>query len=464
MSNTAIPILLFADSICGVQLYDWQARILLNYEAGNPTAAACANFTGKTSTIFPIAALWTLYCHPRSRLMYISATSAQVRNQFFAAMDRLRHRPGLHGWTWLETEVRNRDGGFLFGRSTDSGGNIEGLHNQPNSPAAILVDEAKSIHPEIIDTLDRCHCSYRLYMSSTGQAAGGFYQIMTAKAHLWKTFRVPSDMCPHIPKDLIESDRENLKDNVWRIKHGAEWLFDEGDSMISLEAVRKLIDNPPPFIPGPRAGFCDFAGAGDESVFALCEGNRVRIEPQWCWRARDTMSSTGRFLSIFRQLGLRYYSELGGDQGFGWPLMDRMQEEGFQLQRINNGSPANKDDVFYNLSAEWWSTVGQAIEKRQIIIPNDEKLIAQLTSRRKLYDSKGREKLESKADLRARGVESPDRADALIGAIMLRLIANPFAFDRDGEASMLESLKQTNRQLQRYRSPFAEPLVNWDLL
>jgi hypothetical protein len=49
----------------------------------------------------------------------------------------------------------------------------------------------------------------------------------------------------------------------------------------------------------------------------------------------------------------------------------------------------------------------------------DEKLVAQLTSRRKLYDSKGREKLESKADLRARGVESPDRADALIGAIVL---------------------------------------------
>jgi hypothetical protein len=34
-------------------------------------------------------------------------------------------------------------------------------------------------------------------------------------------------------------------------------------------------------------------------------------------------------------------------------------------------------------------------------------------------EREGREKLESKADLRARGVESPDRADALIGAIML---------------------------------------------
>jgi hypothetical protein len=54
-----------------------------------------------------------------------------------------------------------------------------------------------------------------------------------------------------------------------------------------------------------------------------------------------------------------------------------------------------------NLSAEWWSVVGQLIEHRQIIIPNDEKLIAQLTSRRKFYDSNGREKLESKKDTRA---------------------------------------------------------------
>jgi phage terminase large subunit len=55
----------------------------------------------------------------------------------------------------------------------------------------------------------------------------------------------------------------------------------------------------------------------------------------------------------------------------------------------------------------------------------DEKLIAQLPSRRKLYDSKGREKLESKADLKARGVESPDRADALIlsaGSVFLAII------------------------------------------
>lgn len=94
-----IPILLFAESILGIRPYDWQCKILLSYEAGFPTAAACANFTGKTSTVFPVAALWTLYSFPRTRPMYLSATSAQVKNQFFASLERFRHRPAFAGWT-----------------------------------------------------------------------------------------------------------------------------------------------------------------------------------------------------------------------------------------------------------------------------------------------------------------------------------------------------------------------------
>lgn len=212
ISKPKIPILLFAESILGIRPHDWQCHILLNYEAGIQTAAACANFTGKTSTVFPIAALWTLYSFPRARLMYLSATSVQVKNQFFASLDRFRSRPALAGWTWLETEVRNPHGGFLFGRATDTSGNIEGLHDQPGSPAGLLVDEAKSIQDEVLDALDRCHTSYRLFMSSTGAAFGGFYQICTAKSHLWKVFSIPSPLCPHVDPAVIEADRENLKE------------------------------------------------------------------------------------------------------------------------------------------------------------------------------------------------------------------------------------------------------------
>src|SRR6516165_12647535 len=97
-----------------------------------------------------------------------------------------------------------------------------------------------------------------------------------------------------------------------------------------------------------------------------------------------------------------------------------------------------------------------------VVVPNDEKLVAQLTSRRKLYDSKGRERLESKADLRARGVESPDRADALIGAIIL-------AQDRQGNSTQLRELRllrdEINRRVRRggeqYGGVFPRTHLEW---
>jgi hypothetical protein len=131
------------------------------------------------------------------------------------------------------------------------------------------------------------------------------------------------------------------------------------------------------------------------------------------------MHSVGKFISLFRKLGLKSY-QVGGDEGYGPRLMDRMAEEGYYLKRINNGSPASKPNLYANLAAEWWNVVGELIEHQKIVLlDSEEKLVAQLTSRRKFYDSKGREKLESKADMRARGLESPDRGDSIIGAIML---------------------------------------------
>jgi len=137
--------------------------------------------------------------------------------------------------------------------------------------------------------------------------------------------------------------------------------------------------------------------------------------------------------------------------------MDRMEEEGFYLQRFNNGSPAKRTEIYANLSAEWYSTVDQLIERRQMIIPNDEKLIAQLTSRRKLYDSKGREKLESKADLRSRGVESPDRAEAIIGAIIL---AQASQIDWKAALAFQKQIKDQMR-LDYLRTGRGRPHIDW---
>jgi hypothetical protein len=213
---------------------------------------------------------------------------------------------------------------------------------------------------------------------------------------LWRVFRVLSSDCGHVSKAEIEADRENLKDSVFRIKHGVEWLYDAGDSMMSLEHMRALLADPPKVVGGKVTAFCDFAGAGDESVLAVCEGNSAWIVE--AWRHRDTMHSVGKFISLFRKLGSSGH-QIGGDEGYGHQLRDRMAEQGYYLRRVNNGTAASKPNLYANLAAEWWSRVGELIEHRKIVLAADEKLIAQLTSRQKHYDSKGRGRLEGEADM-----------------------------------------------------------------
>jgi hypothetical protein len=226
--------------------------------------------------------------------------------------------------------------------------------------------------------------------------------------------------------------------------------------MISLEHVRTLIEHPPEHTPGRPVAFCDFAGPGDESVLALANGNQTQIVD--AWRSRDTMHSVGKFLDHFRRLGLAGY-DIGGDEGgMGHVILDRLQEQNFFLKRINNGSPAKRSEIYANLSVEWWSIAGQLIERRQIILPNDEKLVAQLTSRRKMYDSRGRERLESKADLRARGVESPDRADALIGAIIM---AQGRQSSQVTARELREILRRSRPGPGRYGGVFGRTHLDW---
>jgi hypothetical protein len=103
------------------------------------------------------------------------------------------------------------------------------------------------------------------------------------------------------------------------------------------------------------------------------------------------------------------------------------------------------------LSCYYTKTKNKIQKKSKPSSPNCEKLISQLTSRQKLYDSKGRERLESKADLKARGGESPDRADALIGAVAMRLNADPYAFDATGRQQMAATMEQQLRRMERSR-------------
>ena len=74
--------------------------------------------------------------------------------------------------------------------------------------------------------------------------------------------------------------------------------------------------------------------------------------------------------------------------------------------------PSDDPGKFHRLRDELWWKLRELFEKRAISIPNDPELIGELTVMK--YDmDMGKVKVESKKQLRSRGIASPNKADAL---------------------------------------------------
>jgi phage terminase large subunit len=185
-------------------------------------------------------------------------------------------------------------------------------------------------------------------------------------------------------------------------------------------SVRRALENAPAALKGARTAFCDFAAGGDENVLAVLEGNRTWIEK--AWRDENTFQAIREFISLFGSLGLTPSNIYADNTGMGTPMVKHLAEEGWYVNPVENGSVADKSEVYSNRGAEIWFEAAIKIERCEVILPNDPLCIQQLTRRRREYDGKQRLRAESKEAMRARGIRSPDRADALCGAIACSLI------------------------------------------
>jgi len=135
------------------------------------------------------------------------------------------------------------------------------------------------------------------------------------------------------------------------------------------------------------------------------------------WREKDTMAATGEFVRIFRRLGLEPGQIYGDASGLGVGIIDRLKELGWPINRVFNQSAPSDPEVYKNLAAEMWDRARRAIERREIIIRDDDTMVQQITTRRWDNDSSGKLKLESKEQMKAMGGDSPDRAESIVGCI-----------------------------------------------
>lgn len=110
--------------------------------------------------------------------------------------------------------------------------------------------------------------------------------------------------------------------------------------------------------------------------------------------------------------------------GLGGPVVDRARELGIPISEFHAGHRAFNHKKFVNRRSEQWWGLRSLFEAGLVDIdPEDEVLQAQLGSVKWSQDSAGRITVETKKDMKKRGLPSPDRADTLM------MVTSPFDDD-----------------------------------
>jgi len=147
----------------------------------------------------------------------------------------------------------------------------------------------------------------------------------------------------------------------------------------------------------------------DENVLYVRKGNKVVYHK--VWTKADTGTTINQIASKIREYKP---SVVNIDEGYNPGVIDGLVAQKFNVNGISFGGQAKDPKTFANIRAEMWWELAERFKRGEIQIPNDKILLKQLTDiKKKPLNRLDQIILESKQEMKQRGLKSPDRADAL---------------------------------------------------
>lgn len=447
---------LWAEERLGVHLWSKQKAILRSLASNKRTAVKSCYNAGK-SYVAAIAACWWIEVHKPGEAFVVTSASSwpQVRAILWREIGRLHAKHNLIGRVnqteWHITMPAGNEEMVAFGRKpADMDPTaFQGIHAKH---VLVLFDEACGIHESLWGPADSLISNTGSKFLAFGNPddpitefcevckPGSGWNVITISA-----FDTPNYSGEPVPEEirdlLLGPEYAKEKEIKWGIKSPSyiarvlgEFPEFTTDGLIPIRWVRQAQERT--LIPSlPVELGVDVGGGGNANTIARRNGPVVRVIHN------DTNPDTMATLSAaLEQIKQSQASSAKVDYiGIGHGAVDRAKEmasdqdvkrktpqlalNASKIVGVEVGRVASDSEQYVNLRAEGYWLLRERFnpdnkDNASIDIdPLDDDLAAQLSAIR-YKRSGGRIQIESKEEMRKRGVSSPDKADAVMLAFL----------------------------------------------
>lgn len=441
----------YSVNILGVNPWEIQASILESLVENPQTAVTACYASGKTY-LAAIAVNWWLDTRKPALVVTTAPTDRQVRELLWRYVKKLRQtaKSNLGGKLLqkkLELSVDRY--GFGFAGSSDS---TQGIHEAKN--VLFIVDEAAKMKQEVLESMEgitTASGSRRLDIGNPNNNNSLLYRAFHDKKEkkLWKTFSISVYDTPNIKaqanlipglvaQDWVDRVEEKYgRDSIfWRTVVMGEFMREEEVSVVPTIWVQQAMDQGDDV--GDMDDFTDYdvvfgvdyGQSKDLSVLTLRAGPYVKVLDSWKGDARVCVDKIGKWARVYAPVAVNVDTTAAGE-GVAQLIKERQREyrknggKGhrypFKWNFINfQKSPRDKkrhkyitDELQYRMRDFFNPGFG---DTEAVLLPSrfNKYLIEELPVRQMYIDQQDRERVESKVDLKNRGVRSPNFADSVM--------------------------------------------------
>lgn len=397
-------------------------------------ATASGHGIGKSALVSWLI-LWSLATFPNTKIVVTANTGDQVRTKTWPEVAKWFNLMLCRHWFRFEaTSISARQASLAktwrCDAATWSENNtvaFQGLHNKGRR-IVLIFDEASEIADKIWEVADGAMTDANteimwLVFGNPTINTGRFRECFAGGrfSHRWQANQIDSRTVPGTNKTEIDQwitdwgdDHDFVRVRVkGQFPRGGSMQFIDGETVANATKREAVCHIRQPLIMG-----VDVARFGDDQqVIYFRRGLDARTVPPRKFRGLDLVAFSGKIAELARDHGAAAIFIDEGGMGAGVVDMVRAMLPGVLVIGVNFGGKPDGmaivgDQVTVaDKAAEIWAHMRAWLKTGAI--PNDPEMIAELTGRQYGFDTHSAIRLESKADMKKRGLSSPDNADAL---------------------------------------------------